>query len=76
MPGFHFGDGEGFQFHFGIGAFPFGIFTSFNNLGLGHGGGVNLPPGIYLVINLSYYSFDKHTLDSIKTLKKSFMVKQ
>ncbi|CAL4085994.1 unnamed protein product, partial [Meganyctiphanes norvegica] len=39
MPGF-LGEGGGFQFHFGIGAFPFGIFTTFNN----QGGGIGVPP--------------------------------
>ncbi|XP_064115873.1 LOW QUALITY PROTEIN: E3 ubiquitin-protein ligase RNF185-like [Macrobrachium nipponense] len=37
---FGFGEGGGFQFHFGIGAFPFGIFTTFNNWG----GGAGVPP--------------------------------
>ncbi|RXG52329.1 Tubulin beta-2 chain [Armadillidium vulgare] len=54
MPGFNFGDGEGFQFHFGIGAFPFGLFTSFNNFGFGggaHAAGMNIPPGKYLAMH-------------------------
>ena len=39
MNGFGLGGGGegGFQFHFGVGAFPFGFFALFNNGRLGHG---------------------------------------
>ncbi|KAK3884672.1 hypothetical protein Pcinc_011057 [Petrolisthes cinctipes] len=40
MPGLGLGEAGGFQFHFGIGAFPFGIFTTFNNWG----GAAAVPP--------------------------------
>lgn len=50
MPGFGFSDGGGFQFHFGIGAFPFGIFTTFNNWG-----GAVVPPGEFQLTVVNFF---------------------